>query len=271
MSTRLFTILAAIAVVATIAGVLVFQSRRSGGDDSAFGGKDDPVLDAKIRRLQFYDWEANVIGPGGRPAPGDPKVTGGVDAGRTGAITLYEAVMRAAARPAAVEANNGREGSIFILLDRANRTVVGSAFSTRAQATAGAPAGAAVAEIKPDTTIVEAEGSGSRFYVLKDDIAITGAELRDARQGTDQSTRKPVTLFAFSDTGRRRFRTLTKKLASRGSQTSLNNLADDAERYLQHFVVVYQGQIVTAPFVDFRRSPDGLDPAAGIQLAEQLP
>ena len=49
-----------------VATVIVFQ-RSSNTAKSTFGGKDDPVLDAKVRTLQFYDWETNVLGPGGRP------------------------------------------------------------------------------------------------------------------------------------------------------------------------------------------------------------
>jgi hypothetical protein len=271
MSSRLFYVVATVAVIATVAGVLVLRGRNSGADGPSFGGKADPVLDAKMRRLQFYDWETKVIGPDGRPAPGDPKVTGGPNAGRAGALTLYDAVLRAARRPATVEADNGRPTSIFFAVDPARRRVVGGAASSRAGALAGAPAGARVYEVAPDTAIVGAEGAADRFYVIKDDVAIAGSQTRDARQGTDQASGRPVTLFAFSDTGNRLFRELTKAIAARGSQASLNAASDDPARHNQHFAVIYDGQIVTIPSVDFRRSPDGLDASAGTQLSEQLP
>jgi preprotein translocase subunit SecD len=47
-------------------------------------------------RFAIYDWEAGVLGPDGRPAPDDPSVTGGPDAGRAGALTKAEAQERAA-------------------------------------------------------------------------------------------------------------------------------------------------------------------------------
>ncbi len=272
MSTRLFYVLAAIAVVFTVAGVLVLRGGSDDGDNGpSFGGKDDPVLDAKVRRLQFYDWEANVIGPEGRPAPGDPKVTGGPNAGTAGAISLYDAVLRAAKRPADPEADNGRPGSVFFALDRDRRRVVGEAATTRQAASAAAPAGATIAEVKPGTAIVGAEGSASRFYVLDDDVAIRGTEIRNAREGDDQVSGRPVTLFDFSETGRTLFKQLTAKLAGRGSQASLDRVDDDPAQHNQHFAVVYDGQLVTTPFIDFRSSPDGLDPSAGTQLAEILP
>ena len=55
----------------------------------------------KTAQLYFYDWEPNVIGPDGKPAPTEPTVTGGRERGlrrRTG-LAEYQAVLRAAKRP----------------------------------------------------------------------------------------------------------------------------------------------------------------------------
>ena len=46
--------------------------------------------------LRIFDWEASVLGPSGRPAPGNAGVTGGQDAGRGGAVSRDEAERRAA-------------------------------------------------------------------------------------------------------------------------------------------------------------------------------
>jgi preprotein translocase subunit SecD len=48
-------------------------------------------------RLAIYDWERSVLGPDGAPAPGDPSVTGGDDAGTAAATSLPQAEVRAAA------------------------------------------------------------------------------------------------------------------------------------------------------------------------------
>lgn len=45
-------------------------------------------------RLEIYDWERSVLGPDGRPAPSDPSVTGGSDAGRAAAQSEAEARAR---------------------------------------------------------------------------------------------------------------------------------------------------------------------------------
>lgn len=46
--------------------------------------------------LRIFDWEASVLGPGGRPEPGDSGVTGGQHAGTGGAVSRAEAARRAA-------------------------------------------------------------------------------------------------------------------------------------------------------------------------------
>jgi preprotein translocase subunit SecD len=50
-------------------------------------------------KLAFYDWEASVLGPDGAPAPSDPSVTGGADAGHGVAVSRAEAERRAALQP----------------------------------------------------------------------------------------------------------------------------------------------------------------------------
>ena len=42
----------------------------------------------------IYDWESSVLGPRGKPAPSDPAVTGGENAGRAAAVTKAEAQVR---------------------------------------------------------------------------------------------------------------------------------------------------------------------------------
>jgi len=61
----------------------------------------------KTAQLQFYDWEPNVIGPTGEPAPTERSVTGGREAGSSAyGLTEYEAVLRAAKRPPELRKND---------------------------------------------------------------------------------------------------------------------------------------------------------------------
>lgn len=265
-------------MAATVAGVLMLQRDRgaAGSEEaSTLSGPGDPALQAKMRRLAFYDWEPNVIGPGGRPAPDDPAVTGGVDAGHAGALSLYDAVLRAARRPARVEPDNARTTTLYYAVDRAHRRVFGRGAPSRTQALAAVPAAprrtVRIYEVKPGTAIVRAEGSAARWYVLEDDVALRGSETRGARRERDPVSGRPVIAFAFTDPGRARFKALTRALGRRGATSSLNRASDDPAVHNQHFAVVYDGRIVTTPFIDFRRFPDGLDAVGGSQLTAQLP
>ncbi len=274
MSERLFWVVAAIAVIATVAGVLALQ-RRGSDDEDAGAVKNDPALLEKMQRLAFYDWEASVIGPRGRPEPGDPRVTGGPDAGQAGALPFFDAVRRAAARPAETEPDNARTVSLFYAADRARRQVIGRGELTREEALADAPAdrraGATVYEVKPGTAVIRAETSRDRWYVIEDDVAVRGGEIRAAQQGTDTINDRPVIIFEFTEAGITQFRELTRGLASRGAASSLERVQDDPALHNQHFAVVSGDVLVTTPFVDFRRSPDGLDARSGSQLSAELP
>jgi hypothetical protein len=279
VSPRLFWLLAVVAVVATVAGVLVLRNNgSSGGSDTGSAvvvGTADPALEAKVRRLAFYDWEPNVIGPKGRPAPDDPAVTGGVDAGRAGALALYDAVLRAARRPARVAAGNARTTSLYYAADAARRRVFGRGAPSRAQALAAVPAAGRrvvrIYEVRPGTTIVAALGSRRRWYALQDDVALRGSDIRDPRRATNPDTGRPVVNFAFTDAGRARFKALTEALARRGAASSLERTGDDPALHNQHFAVVSGAQLLKVPAIDFRANPDGLDARAGSQLDARIP
>ncbi|HUR83918.1 MAG TPA: hypothetical protein VMY78_01110 [Solirubrobacteraceae bacterium] len=275
MSERLFWVVAAIAVVATVAGVLALQRSGSDDDGNASAVKNEPALLEKMQLLSFYDWEASVIGPRGRPEPGDAAVTGGPDAGRASALPYYDAVHRAAARPADNEPDNARPVSFFYAVDRARRQVFGRGAPSSDEALADAPAerraGAAVLEVKPGTAVIRAETTRDRWYVIEDDVALRGREIKAAQRGTDTINDRPVIIFDFTDAGITQFRELTRGLASRGARSSLERVEDDPALHNQHFAVVYGDVLVTTPFVDFRRSPDGLDARSGSQLSAELP
>src|SRR5205807_4376073 len=44
----------------------------------------------KVAQLQFYDWEARVLGPDLKPNSSDPNVTGGQSAGQVGGLSFYD-------------------------------------------------------------------------------------------------------------------------------------------------------------------------------------
>jgi SecD/SecF fusion protein len=227
---------------------------------------------ARAGRLAIYDWEASVIGPGGTPAPADPKVTGGVNAGRTGSLGHYAAVERASKLAVAVESDNARTGSAFYAVDPAARTVYGSGSATRAAALAVVPsaerARAKVREVKAGTVVVGGphdldDETPGRFFVLADDAALRGSDIENPRQRFSEgpgATGEPIVTFEFSGRGAKAFAQLTRTLARRGARGAGGVTGQEAN---QHFAIVLDDEIVSLPYIDFRVNPRGIDGSSG--------
>ncbi|MFP5361647.1 MAG: protein translocase subunit SecD [Thermoleophilia bacterium] len=234
-----------------------------------------------VAQLAFYDWEVNVIGPDGKPDPTNPEVTGGPsggDASSPAALSLYEAVTRAEQRPEKVEPNNSRDGSVFYAVDREAKKVFGLGEESRGAALENVPAAqrdkVEIAEVKADTVIVRAENRGGgakpdKWFVLKDDVALEGKELKDPEQNFDQGTGgsgQPIVTFKFSDKGRETWEEVTKQIAERG-QESVGILPNQSPADVaQHFAIVLDNELVSTPFIDFQQNPEGIDARNGSQI-----
>jgi SecD/SecF fusion protein len=230
-------------------------------------------------RLAFYDWEVNVIGPAGKPAPADLKVTGGPDAGRTGSLALYDAVLRASKRPADVEADNARKGSVFYAVDAKAKKVYGSGSPTRAAALEAVPVadreGAKVREVKAGTLVVGGEqaiddpASGRFFYVLQDDVAVRGNEIKHPEQNFDNGAGgngQPIVTFEFTDAGAKAFQTLTRAIADRGVRAAGVLPDQPGVDHYQHFAIVLDDRVVSLPYINFRTNPGGIEGSTGSQI-----
>src|SRR5438445_6015361 len=94
-------------------GVSQPEIQRSGADEitvalpnvSNASRAQDQV--GKTAQLLFYDWEPNVIGPEGKPAPAETTATGGANAGGAQfGLLQYQAVQRAAKRAPILRSND---------------------------------------------------------------------------------------------------------------------------------------------------------------------
>jgi SecD/SecF fusion protein len=234
-----------------------------------------------VAQLAFYDWEVNVIGPEGKPDPTNPAVTGGPaggDASSPAALSLYDALQRAKQRPAKAEPNNSRDGSLYYAVNPKDKKVFGLGEESRADALKNVPAAqrakAQIIEVKPDTVIVRAENRGStakadKWFVLKDDVALEGKELKDPEQNFDQGAAgsgQPIVTFKFTDKGRKTWEQVTKRIAERG-QESVGILPNQtADQVAQHFAIVLDNELVSTPFIDFQQNPEGIDARNGSQI-----
>ena len=171
-------------------------------------------------RLAFYDWEPNVLGPDGKPAPRDTRVTGGDAAGTAGVGSHPRRVAAVTARRAG-----------------------GRAIVVRAEPPSGR---------RPT----------DQWFVLRDDAALTGADVVNARAGADPDTGRPIVAFRFTDGGRRRWHDVTRAIAQRGQAAQLPGTVSG-----QHFAVVLDDQLLSVPFIDYRTNPDGIDAVQGSQIS----
>ncbi len=239
-------------------------------------------------QLYFYDWENSVIGSGGQVAgPNDPTATGGPNAGTPPfGITEYAAVIRASKRPAvptcsarqhatsatcyAVE--SAPSGGYYYVNDKLKTVLVGpepQVFLLRAdlaQKKQKLPAGERLAFVKPGTVLVQATSAPevlvpNDFFVLKDDVLLTGKEISNPQVTTDPTQGVAVS-FGFKGNGASVFQKVTATLASRGQ----NNSVPSATPNLQHFAVTLDGALVTVPSIDFGQFPFGINSANGSEI-----
>jgi SecD/SecF fusion protein len=157
------------------------------------------------------------------------------------------------------------------------------------------PAGAKlkVVHVNPGTVLVQAhpEESNNRtaksvpnsFYVLSDNPVLSGKDINNPRQGLfspqgvlgllnkgegtgrREGTGPPDVVFGFSSShGQTVFERFTREIAQRGMNAQLPGVPK--ARALQHFAVVLDEQVITAPSIDYTQYPEGIDAAHGSQI-----
>jgi SecD/SecF fusion protein len=252
----------------------------------------------KTAQLYFYDWEPNVIGASGQPAPTEGTVTGDATREGPGGVTAglpeYQAVLRAAKRPAILRKTDTTwstgctpqqvEGCIYgswYLLDTKHEKVVRGPEETEHNLysdLAKQPAGAVLKAVRvnPGTVLAQArpvEGTGGKvtnpspnsWYVLNDDPVLTGSDITNPVQGNDEATGQPDVSFGFTSHGKGVFERVTKEIAHRGQEAQLPGVSKEAA--LQHFAVVLDGQLITVPSIDFTKYPEGIDASTGSEIS----
>jgi SecD/SecF fusion protein len=251
----------------------------------------------KTAQLQFYDWEPNVIGPTGEPAPTEGTVTGNTTSAGAGGVTAglpqYQAVLRAAKR--APELRKGDttwsegctpkqlDGCIYgswYLLDTAHEKVVRGPEESEQNLYTDLkiPTGAKLKAVRvnPGTVLVQSHpvetasgkitnASPNSYYVLKDDVVLTGSDITNPTQSNDESSGQPDVTFGFTSHGKGVFERVTKEIAHRGQEARLPGVTK--EEALQHFAVVLDGQLITVPSIDFEKYPEGIDSSTGSEIS----
>jgi SecD/SecF fusion protein len=251
----------------------------------------------KTALLYFYDWEPNVIGPDGKPAPTEASVTGGENAASsTSGLLEPQAVLRAAKRPTIIRKNDTtlspgctpeqKEGCIYgtwYLLDtqKGKEKVLRGPEETKANLTSEnfkAPKGAEVKAVRvnPGTVLVQArpvesaagkvtQPSPNSWYVLNDDPVLTGSNITNPQESSESESGTPDVTFGFDSHGKTVFQQVTKEIAERGQEAQLPGVTK--EEALQHFAIVLDGQVITAPSIDYTKYPEGIDSSQGSEIS----
>jgi SecD/SecF fusion protein len=257
----------------------------------------------KVAQLLFYDWEPNVIGPEGVPEPTNRAATCGPEPAtvRCG-LPEYKAVLLAAKRKAILRPNattlqpgctpaqvNGCIYGAWYLLDTkhekvlcpGNKLVCGPA-DTESELYADnykppADAKLKVVHVNPGTVLVEAhpeefeskvtKAEPNSFYVLNDDPVLEGNDINNPTQSTQSEgggSGLPDVTFGFSSHGRKVFEEVTKRIAQRGLNAQLPGVTKASA--LQHFAIVLDEQVITAPSIDYTQYPNGIDASNGSEI-----
>jgi SecD/SecF fusion protein len=214
-------------------------------------------------RLAIYDWEASVLGPDGRPAPGDEDVTGGPAAGQRGGLEQYEAVMRAARA-------QGTSGAPTLwLVEDGPHTVLAGPQPTRDALTRGGPVpdGARVVEVPGGVRVVHPTGV-PRWYAIGGGAALGNRDIVGPAAAQDPRTGDPVVAFSFTARGQDAFASLTREVAHRGQAGS--RPGQDPMEAVQHLAIVLDDELVSVPFIDFREAPNGIAGRSGAQIQGSL-
>jgi hypothetical protein len=113
--------------------------------------------------------------------------------------------------------------------------------------------------IPQGTVVLQSQGQGdigvsapaARFFVLRDRVALSGAQLTNPHVGHEAG--EPVVQFGFTARGAKAFQSVTSTLAHRGQIVS-----DGPDHLFQHFAVALNGTLLTVPRIDFTKYPDGV-------------
>ena len=105
------------------------------------------------------------------------------------------------------------------------------------------------------------------WFALKDEPALSGTEITDPKQETNEFGQATVN-FNFTDEGREAFHDVTRSIAQRGQEQALGlPNQEEAEALSGHFAVVLDNEVKTRPIINFAENPDGIDGRTGAEIS----
>ncbi|MDX6724746.1 MAG: SecD/SecF fusion protein, partial [Solirubrobacteraceae bacterium] len=266
-------------------GVSEPEIQRSGSDQIDVSLPDVKNADEAAQQvgttaqMYFYDWETNVLGANCKPAPQDANVTGGASAGSgAGGLSQYDAVQRASTCPQR-NIPNATTNGVFYLVDTKAKKVLAGPGETRQDITQEIQNRSIrrgpdqkVLEVKQGNLVVRAEEpddktKSNQFYVMQDRPALSGTDIKNPEQNFDSGgggSGQPIVTFNFTSKGRDVWQRTTRAIAQRGQDSFIPG--QDPSSAYQHFAIVLDNELISAPFIDFQQNPDGIDGRNGSQI-----
>jgi SecD/SecF fusion protein len=135
----------------------------------------------------------------------------------------------------------------------------------------GPPAGARILKVPRGIVVIEADRAENQpddvhnYFVIEDDSELSGADIKNPEQATDQNTNEPIVTMEFSDDGREAFAAVTKRIAERGAELIVPP-GTDREQTLQRFAITLDDKVVSIATIDYRENPEGIDGRTGAQI-----
>ena len=212
-------------------------------------------------QLFFYDWEANLLDQ-------DCRTDADQNADEKQPITGFFQAVRQASRcdPQRDGDNGAADRPRFYAFDGVSKRALnnGQPSDTREAALEDLDDAererAQVVEVPEGILVVRDQKvradapDPDRFWVVQDDPALSGTDIRNPEQDFDeQFGHAPNVRFAFTDAGREAFQEITRAIAQRGRDNAFRAPAP------QHFAIVLDDELVSAPSIDYGEYPDGID------------
>jgi len=275
-------------------GVAEPEIRKQGKDQIVIqlAGVKDPAVAAKLigktAVLQFYDFEADLTGPSVNTLQNQPIAVGSLfdllsapqtialaDKGTPSQWYLFDnkKVPRAGPQPTK---------AVLLKTKVVQKELGGTVPKTWHNVRVPHNTAVASCDLTSGNCLGAPQGGSSTtgFYLLKHrDVKdypnnpipeMTGGELKlsGTRADFDQNG-QPIVTMQFTGKGKKVFHEITRREAQRGSL--LGSGSCDPNRVLQfsqHFAIVLDNQIESAPYIDYCKNPDGIpgDNGAEIQL-----
>src|SRR5688500_8079604 len=220
-------------------------------------------------QLFFYDWEANILDEDCRT--NDDQVAG--PGGQQSVTGLYQAVERASKCEAQVDRNNQAAAEPrFYVFDEISKRPFGRSVQTYESEEAALDdlepeqrERAEVVEVPAGILVVREQKSDApnapdpdAWWVIQDNPALSGTDLKNPEQNFDQRLgNEPIVTFDFTDRGREAFSRITSRIAQRGADNALPGPPADATS--QHFAIVLDHDLASAPVINHTANPDGVD------------